>query len=160
MTTLASKSHHFFSPHQSGFRRDRSTLDHLINMETNICDAFISNEHLLAVALDLEKAYDMVWRERIIQIALQNGINGHMLTFIANFLQERRVQVKVNGFLSKQVTLQNGVPQGSVLSVTLFLMAINEVTQQIPLPIKISMYADDITLLCKGSNLDTIIQLL
>ena len=50
----------FFDKHQSAFRQYRSTLDSLVNLETNIHDAFINDQHLLTVSLDIEKCYEMV----------------------------------------------------------------------------------------------------
>lgn len=146
---------HFLSPHQSGFRKHRSTLDNLITIESDICNAFISKEHLVAIALDIEKAYDMVWRERIVKVLLEIGLNGHLLHFISNFLQKRTFQVRVNGILSRKFKITNGVPQGAVLSVTLFLVAINEITQIVTSPIKKCLYADDLIITCRGLYLDS-----
>lgn len=145
----------FFTPFQSGFRENRSTLDHLAEIESTICDAFITNEHVMTVSLDMEKAYDMVWRDRIVEILLSVGINGNILTFFGNFLKNRSIQVRVRNEMSSKVEIENGVPQGSVLSVTAFLIAINEITSIIPKPIKILLFADDITLLCCGKNIET-----
>jgi hypothetical protein len=47
---------------QCGFRSQRSTLDHLIKLESFIRDAFINNEHAVSIFFDLEKAYDTTWR--------------------------------------------------------------------------------------------------
>jgi hypothetical protein len=47
---------------QRGFRRNHSTLDHLSCLHTDICNAINTKKHLILIALDLEKAYDMVWR--------------------------------------------------------------------------------------------------
>ena len=145
----------FFNVHQSAFREHRSTLDALANLETNICDAFINNQHLLAVSLDIEKCYEMVWRYRILQMLVASGIDGAMLIFVRNFLMKRFIEVRVNGFLSKRVELINGVPQGSVLSVTLFLITFNDITRCIPRPIKKSIFADDLTVYCSGKDLLT-----
>ena len=46
---------------QCGYRANRSTVDHLIRLETFIRDAFIQNQHLVAVFFDLQKAYDTTW---------------------------------------------------------------------------------------------------
>ena len=70
-------------------------------------------------------------------------------------MTNRRIRVRMNGCLSDETSIQNGIPQGAVLSTTLFLIAINEVTQLIPSPIKILLYADDITITCSGKNLNT-----
>ena len=79
-----------------------------------------------------------------------------MIIFIKNFLQKRLIQVRVNGFLSKQIIFENGVPQGSVLSVTLFLISFNDITGCIPRPIKKSIFADDLTIYCSGKDIKTI----
>ena len=136
----------FFDPNQSGFRQNRSTLDPLINLETNICDAFVNDQHLLTVFLDIKKAYEMVWRNHIIQVLSNNKVRGSMLEFIKNFLRHRYIQVRVNG------QLENSVPQGSVLSVTLFLVSFNDVNNCFKYPVKSSKFADDITFYCKGKD--------
>ena len=52
---------------QCGYRENRSTVDHLIRLETFICDAFIQNQLLFAVFFDLQKAYDTTWKHGIQQ---------------------------------------------------------------------------------------------
>ncbi|CAG2219025.1 unnamed protein product [Mytilus edulis] len=47
---------------QSGFREGRSTLDHLLRLETDIKKAKVRKQFLLAIFLDIEKAFDLVWR--------------------------------------------------------------------------------------------------
>ena len=43
---------------QSGFHKQRGTLDHLVRFETFIREAFIKKEHVFSVFYDLESAYD------------------------------------------------------------------------------------------------------
>lgn len=150
----------FLSPFQSGFRKHRSTLDHLVSIDSTVCDAFIADQHAVAVSLDIEKAYDMVWKDRVLKILLDVGVNGHTLTFIANFLKDRLIQVRYKHVLSDKYKIENGVPQGSVLSVTLFLIAINGIVDIIPRPMKVYIFADDITILCAGKDLKTTEKLL
>ena len=52
---------------QCGFRTHRSTIDHLIRLETFIREAFANGEHLVAVFFDLEKAYDTTWKHGILK---------------------------------------------------------------------------------------------
>jgi len=49
------------SPHQSGFRKGRGTLDPIICLETEIRKAQVNEESVMAVFFDVDKAYDMVW---------------------------------------------------------------------------------------------------
>ena len=89
-----------------------------------------------------------------------SGIDDAKLIFIRNFLMKRFTQVRVNGILSKRVELINGVPQGSILSVTLFLITFNDITRCISRPIKKSIFADDLTVYCSGEDLLTTQELL
>lgn len=52
--------------------------------------------------------------------------------------------------------MENGIPQGSVLSCILFNIAINDLTENIPRQIKIVLYADDITIFYRSANINTI----
>lgn len=140
------------NPCQSGFRQYYSTLDQLINLEANICDAFINRQHLTAVCMDIEKAYDMVSRTRILNSLQKKYINGNIFHFIKNFLKLRKIKVRTNNILSEYETLDNGVPQGSIISVTLFTIAINDIISVIDPPIVASLYADDLTIYYKGKN--------
>ena len=49
------------TPHQSGFRKSRSTIDQIIRLESAVREAFIKREHFVSLILDLEKAYDTSW---------------------------------------------------------------------------------------------------
>ena len=60
--------------------------------------------------------------------------------------------VRANNTLSPPKILENGVPQGSVLSVSLFLIAINDIFYFITNPVMGLLFADDLTLVCKGKN--------
>jgi len=46
------------TPVQSGFRKQRSTTDQLVRLETFVCEAFVNKQHTVAIFFDLEKAYD------------------------------------------------------------------------------------------------------
>ncbi|XP_076626788.1 uncharacterized protein LOC143344536 [Colletes latitarsis] len=148
------------TPIQYGFWQYRSRIDVLTNIEADICDAFQRSEHLVAICLDIEKAYDMIWKPKIIKTLSKININGHMLAFIVNFLIDRSIQVRTNGSISNPIKIQNGIPQGSVISVTLFLIGINDIVKNLNAPIKAYLYADNLTIICHGKNLNTIYNLL
>ena len=43
---------------QSGFRKTRSTIDHLVQFETFVREGFLDREHVVSIFFDLEKTYD------------------------------------------------------------------------------------------------------
>ena len=122
-----------------------------MQLESSINKGFANKESTLAVFLDIQKAFDMLWRKCII-IKLQNmGICGRIIKWIDNFLINRKIQVKINNTLSTSYTVQNGVPQGSVISPLLFNIAVNDLPDNIT-GIQISQYADDIALWKSNRN--------
>jgi hypothetical protein len=66
-----------------------------------------------------------------------------MLQFISDFIRERTLRVAVGSTLSDERQIENGVVQGAVLSVTLFLVAMAGITDGSEEPIKIIGYSDD-----------------
>jgi len=79
-----------------------------------------------------------------------------MLNFIVNFLKNRTFQVKTSNQLSDTFTQENGVPQGSALSVTLFLVAINKIDKHCKFSIKANIFADDANFSCRSKNIKTV----
>jgi hypothetical protein len=76
------------------------------------------------VSLDISKACDSVWKHRILLILQKWNLRSNKLKCINNFLENRTFEVKFRNTLSSLFTTGNGLPQGSSLSVSLFLVAI------------------------------------
>lgn len=150
------ESDHQISDFQCGFRRGRCTLDHLINLESYIRNGFIKKEHVVAVFFDLEKAYDTTWKYGILKDLYKMGFRGNLPIFISNFLSNRTFRVQVGTTMSDPQIQQQGVPQGSILSVTLFMVKINSVTDVIGRNMMCSLYVDDICICYRGKNMNII----
>ena len=128
--------------HQAGFRKGQRTEDLLFRMTQQIIDGFNQKKSTVGIFVDLQQAYDRVWRKGLF-IKMQNtGIHGKLYTWIKNFLTDRLIQTKVqNAFSSKRV-LEEGLPQGSSLSCTLFLIFLNDLPEV--LKSEKAQYADDL----------------
>ncbi|XP_066255908.1 uncharacterized protein [Euwallacea similis] len=126
------------NPYQSGFRPHRSTMDNLVLLQLEIANAIAS-----------------VWKPLIVSKLEEFCLNGNLVAFIKNFLDKRRAKVSVNGSTSSTFPLLDGVPQGSVLSPTLFNIAVNDIYKIVPIPINHSLYADDLIIFCSGKNTNT-----
>ena len=132
------------SPHQYGFRKNRSTIDPLVRLHTDLCKTFVDKNYLVAIFFDINKAYDRTWKHLILKSLHSSNIRGNLLYFIRNFLSSRKISVKVGPTFSSTLPQDQGVSQGSVLSCTLFAVAINSVLNVIPADIKKCLYVDDL----------------
>ena len=150
------ESNNHISRFQSGFRSDRSTTDNLVRLETFIRDAFIKKEHVVAVFFDSEKAYDTTWRYGILKDIHKLGLRGRLPTFIENFLADRTMQVRVGSSLSDYYDQEQGVPQGGVLSTTLFSNKINDIVKCLGNLTDCSLYVDDFCICYRSKSMATI----
>ena len=106
----------FINKHQSGFRRAKSTDDHLFRLSQSIMESFNRGEHVVAAFLDVEKAFDNVWHNELRYKIFQLDLPTKMTHWLSGFLVGHVIQVNVNGFLSKQINPRAGVPHGFVLT--------------------------------------------
>jgi hypothetical protein len=121
-----------FTEVQSGFQTQRSTMDQLVRLESYVREAFIRREHVVVILFDLEKAYDTMWKYGILRDLHATGLRGRFPKFIAQFLSNRQFKLRVGLCLSDLYQQEMGVPQGSILSVTLFIIEINSMVQSLP----------------------------
>ena len=134
----------YLSEDQAGFRAKCRTEDHLFRLCQNIQDGYQESLHTTAVFIDLQQAYDRVWRKGLLLKMLRQKIKGNLYNWIKGFLSERTIQTRINSSLSSKRVLEDGLPQGSALSCTLFLIYINDMTQNIKS--QKALYADDLVI--------------
>ncbi|GFV94243.1 probable RNA-directed DNA polymerase from transposon X-element [Trichonephila clavipes] len=138
---------------KSGFRKGRSTLDNIITLENKIRNAFVRRNHLVSIFFDIEKAYDRTWRYGILRTLFNFGLRGNLPTFIKTFLNLRTFRVRLGGTLSAPFTQAEGVPQGNILSFTLFICHISSILNILSPSIQASLYVDDLQISCEGSDM-------
>lgn len=129
---------------QAGFRKGKSTVDQLFRLTQRIHDGFQNKKHTLGVFVDLQQAYDRVWRKGLLIKLNDMGIHGKLYNWIKFYLIDRTIQTRVNDALSSKEVLEEGLPQGSCLSSTLFLVYIKDLEDIIDS--ENALYADDLTL--------------
>ena len=133
-----------FSDFQYGFRSSRSTADLLTVVSDRIVRPFNRSGATPAVALDISKAFDRVWHAGKLK---SYGISGQIFGLISSFLSNRRLRVVLDEKFSQEYPVNAGIPQGSILGLTLFLLYINDLPDDVIC--NIAIYADDTTLYCK-----------
>ena len=149
------ESNNLISGNQAGFRKNYSTNDHLVRLESFIRDAFIKKEHCVAIFFDLEKAYDTTWKYGIMKDLHSIGLRGRLPNFISNFLSDRSFNVRIGSTLSDTFEQEQGVPQGSILSPTLFNIKINNIVKCVN-DTDSSLYVDDFGIFYKSKDMENI----
>jgi ribonuclease HI/exonuclease III len=137
---------------QSGFRKQRGTSDHIARLHDSVHKAKHTKQHTLAIFLDFSKAFDMVWREGLLYKLRNLGIGGRMYSWIADFLSDRKIRVKVGAAISDIYSLDNGTPQGSIISPLLFNIMINDLPHPNKMNITPAIFADDYAAWQSGKN--------
>ncbi len=144
--------------HQHGFRKGRSTTTALHDIYEHIADGLNQKtpvNRTVSVAIDLSKAFDTVDHALLLNDIHQLNLNSYIKRFLCAYLRGRQTYVEYRGTRSGFRKVKQGVPQGGVLSLTLFNLYMSKMPAP-PNNIKLVSYADDSNVLESGTNLKDI----
>ena len=137
--------------YQSGFIPGHSTTFQLVDIYHHICQTFDQNQLSCMVFFDISKAFDRVWHPGLLHKLEQNGISGDLLLWMSDYLSDRTQSVVLNSVTSTKKYITAGVPQGSVLGPLLFLIYVNDISENLLSLTR--LFADDSSLFVSASNL-------
>ena len=99
-------------------------------------------ENVVCTFLDQRKAFDVIEHNILISKLSKRGVTGNELEWFKSYLQERNQFVSCGSVESERRLITHGVPQGSVLGLTLFNIHINGITDTYT-DSEVVLYADD-----------------
>ena len=129
---------------QHGFLSKKSCATNLVGLCDSLAISLNDNIRTEVVYFDFAKAFDSVNHDIILEkLKFRYNIDGRLLKFIANYLENRNQRVVVGNSSSTLKNVKSGVPQGSILGPILFVLFINDITEGLTPGTQISLYADD-----------------
>ena len=137
--------------YQMGFRAGKGTNDCLHVLKNSIKHSVNSKGYCIVVYLDLQSAFDRVWHKGLIYKLRQLGVGRQYIVWLKGYLKNRVVKVRIGDTVSNEVEVNQGVPQGAVLSPCLF----NVMMYDFPHSNHVQTigYADDITLIVSDTDI-------
>ena len=127
---------------QAGFRSGKSCTSQLLNLTQHIEDGYEEGMITGTAFVDLSAAYDTVNHRLLIQKLYNTTLDSQLCRVIQNLLSDRKLYMELNNERSRWRIQKNGLPQGSVLSPTLFNIYTND--QPILDGTRSFIYADDL----------------
>ena len=139
------------SSSQYGFRTNLSTSLAVMELIEEITNATDNKKHAIGVFIDLKKAFDTVDHRILIKKLEHYGVRGAASDWLKSYLSNRKQFVNIDGCSSELLDVICGVPQGSILGPTLFILYINDICNVSNL-VKFILFADDTNVFCAGDN--------
>lgn len=159
------ETNQLLDPEQHGFRSNKSTITAGIEFIESIIDSVDKGEKVIGIFLDLSRAFDSVEHGKLVEVLRTLGVNSTELTWFKSYLSERKQFVELDyyinhsrvrykeKFASQLLTVQYGVPQGSILGPLLFLCYLKGLPGAVwGRNNKLCLYADDTNVIVTADN--------
>lgn len=146
-----------FDKRQYGFQSNSNTqaaITHVLNFIANNLD---QHQYVVAIFVDLRKAFDTVDFEVLLSKLEKMGLRGKSYELIKSYLTQREQFVVIKGEESNMTEVTHGVPQGSVLGPLLYLLYVHSLSK-LQMDAEYATFADDTVLLYSDSNLQHLVQ--
>jgi hypothetical protein len=145
-------TNNIISPTQHSFMPKRSCSTQLVEAIEDWMEALDEGDCVDVIYLDFSKAFDSVPHRRLLMKMRGMGITGPILRWCESFLQNRKQRVVLNGEASAWTPVISGVPQGSIIGPTLFVIFINDMPDEVRSTLK--MFADDAKIYCRATSIE------
>ena len=120
----------------------------------NIISTIDKGQIALGLFIDFSRAFDCVDHSILLTKLERYGVRGVAHDWFVSYLSNRYQRVCIEDVVSGLETVSVGVPQGSILGPTLFIIYINDMLKFIQHPSCLTVsYADDTNILIKSNTL-------
>ncbi|KAG8243116.1 hypothetical protein J6590_108674 [Homalodisca vitripennis] len=147
----------FFSPYQFGFTEGKSTETAITTLMENVLHSINNNNKSSGIFIDFSKAFDLVDHGILLEKLKAAGVRGVALDWFESYLTNRTQKVNIANITSNSKPVSRGVPQGSVLSATMFLIFVNDLLC-VPFKGRATAFADDIALQYNNTHWTNILE--
>ena len=130
----------------------------MIQLISQILQAFNENEHTLGIFIDLRQAFDTVDHQLLLQKLELYGIKNNNLKWFQSYLSNRKQFIKSNNESKNLEIIRCGIPQGSILGPLLFLIFVNDLQKSTKFLDPI-MFADDTNLFYSNKDANTLFKI-
>lgn len=142
------------TPSQYGFQSNKGTSDALVDFANQSFSELNNSKTILGIFIDFSKAFDTINHEILLKkLSKTFNFNTNTVALFKSYLSERKQTVIINGVKSESYKIKCGVPQGSILGPTLFLLYINDLVNFTGI-FKPLLFADDTNLFLTSKNLN------
>ena len=129
---------------QYGFRKLHSTQMATLELIDRITNCMATRKQYVSIFMDLGKAFDTIDHDILLKKLHFYGFSPAATNLIRSYLSNRKHFVVFKGVPWEQLSINLGVPQGSILGSLLFILYINDIHYSTDV-LQSILYADDST---------------
>ena len=151
--------HNILYDHQFGFMSGKNTTHAILSLVDYLINSFEDNKLTCGIFLDISMTFDTIDHNILLSKLYKYGIGGNTLNRFMNYLSNLYQFVSINNTSSSFLRMECGVPQGSILGPTFFLLCINDLPR-VCTKLKFLLYADDTYILYENSDTKAIAKII
>ncbi|GFX64663.1 probable RNA-directed DNA polymerase from transposon X-element [Trichonephila clavipes] len=133
-----------------GLRKETSTCHQLLRVANKIIHGFNHSKTTGGLFLDVEKAFDRLWHNGLIYKMILLNYPDYIIHTLADYLDGRTFQIKIDATISRTGQIQAGCPQGSNLSPILYHIYTHDFPTS-PV-VEICLFADDAAIISQADR--------